>query len=58
MTTREIGIQAIKDEAEALLDMIPKMDEEFDKAVELMLGCKGTLGAITISNCLAFCTVA
>jgi arabinose-5-phosphate isomerase len=41
MTTREIGIQAIKDEAEALLDMIPKMDEEFDKAVELMLGCKG-----------------
>ena len=41
MTTREIGIQAIKDEAEALLDMVPKMDEEFDKAVELMLGCKG-----------------
>ena len=26
MTTREYGIQAIKDEAEALLDMIPKMD--------------------------------
>ena len=41
MTTREIGIQAIKDEAEALLDLIPKMDEEFDKAVELMMGCKG-----------------
>lgn len=41
MTTREIGIQAIKDEAEALLDLIPKMDEEFDKAVELMIGCKG-----------------
>lgn len=41
MTTREIGIQAIKDEAEALLDLIPKMDEEFDKAVELMFCCKG-----------------
>ena len=41
MTTREYGIQAIKDEAEALLDMIPKMDEQFDKAVDLMLNCKG-----------------
>ena len=41
MTTREIGIQAIKDEAEALLDLIPKMDAQFDQAVELMLGCTG-----------------
>ena len=41
MTTREYGIQAIKDEAEALLDMIPKMDDQFDKAIDLMLNCKG-----------------
>ena len=41
MTSREYGIQAIKDEAEALLDMIPKMDDQFDKAVDLMLNCKG-----------------
>ena len=41
MTTREYGIQAIRDEAEALLALIPKMDEQFDKAVELMLPCKG-----------------
>ena len=41
MTTREYGIQAIKDEAEALLDMIPKMDSQFDEAVDLMLNCKG-----------------
>ena len=41
MTTREYGIQAIKDEAEALLDMIPKMDDQFDKAVDLMLNCQG-----------------
>jgi len=41
MTTREYGIQAIKDEAEALLDLIPKMDEQFDLTVDLMLGCKG-----------------
>lgn len=41
MTTRDYGIQAIKDEAEALLDMIPHIDEQFDKAVDLMLHCKG-----------------
>ena len=41
MTTREIGIQAIRDEAEALLDLIPKIDEQFDRAVDLMYHCKG-----------------
>ena len=41
MTVREYGIQAIKDEAQALLDLIPKMDEQFDQAVKLMLHCKG-----------------
>lgn len=41
MTTREIGIQAIRDEAEAVLDLIPKMDEQFEKAVDLILQCKG-----------------
>jgi len=41
MTTREWGIQAIKDEAEALLDLIPKIDSQFDKAVDMMLQCKG-----------------
>lgn len=43
MTTREYGIQAIRAEAEALLDLIPKMDEEFDKAVDLMLSCHGKI---------------
>lgn len=41
MTTREYGIQAIKDEAEALLDLIPKIDRNFEQAVDLMLNCKG-----------------
>jgi arabinose-5-phosphate isomerase len=41
MTTREYGIQAIRDEADALLEMIPKMDEQFDRAVDLMLTCMG-----------------
>lgn len=41
MTTREYAIQCIKDEAEALLDLIPKLDENLDRAVELMYNCHG-----------------
>lgn len=40
-TPKEIAIQCIKDEAEALLELIPQLDESFDKAVELILNCKG-----------------
>jgi arabinose-5-phosphate isomerase len=40
---REIAIQCIKDEAQAVLDLIPQMDENFDRAVELILSCKGKL---------------
>ena len=41
MTTRDYGIQTIRDEAQALLELIPKMDDNFDRAVELMLHCRG-----------------
>ena len=41
MTTREYAIQCIKDEAEALLDLIPQIDEQFEKAVEMIYQCKG-----------------
>ena len=41
MKTLEYGIQAIRDEAQALLDLIPKMDSQFERAVELMLHCQG-----------------
>ena len=41
MTVREHAIQCIKDEAQAVLDLIPKMDEDFDRAVELIMQCKG-----------------
>ena len=43
MTTREYAIQCIKDEAQAVLDLIPQMDEDFDRAVELILSCRGKL---------------
>ena len=43
MTVREYGIQCIKDEAEALMELIPMMDEQFDRAVELMYRCHGKI---------------
>ena len=41
MNARAYAIQCIKDEAQAVLDLIPKMDDDFDRAVELILQCKG-----------------
>lgn len=41
MTTRDYAIQCLKDEAQAVLDLIPKLDDNFDQAVELILGCQG-----------------
>ena len=41
MTTREYAIQCIKDEAQAVLNLIPQLDINFDRAVELIYKCKG-----------------
>jgi len=39
--TRQYGIQCLKDEAEAILRLIPTVGESFDRAVEMMYNCKG-----------------
>jgi len=41
MNIREHAIRCIKDEAEALLGLIPQIDENFDEAVELIYRCHG-----------------
>ena len=41
MNIRDYAIQAIRDEAQAVLDLIPKLDENFGRAVELIYNCKG-----------------
>lgn len=38
---RDYAIQCIKDEAEALLGLIPQIDNNFDNAVELIFRCHG-----------------
>ena len=40
-TARNYAIQCLHDEAEALLELIPQLDENFDKAVEMIYKCKG-----------------
>ena len=37
---RDYASQCLKDEAQALLDLIPQLDQHFDKAVEMMYNCK------------------
>jgi len=41
MQVKGYAIQCIKDEAQAVLDLIPQLDDNFDKAVDLMYNCKG-----------------
>ena len=33
--------RCLEDEAKAILDLIPQLDDNFDKAVEMILNCKG-----------------
>ena len=43
MTSKEYAIQCIKEEAEAVLGLIPQLDDSFEKAVNLMYDCKGKI---------------
>ncbi len=38
---REIAERCLKDEAQALMSLIPQLDDNFDAVVELILHCKG-----------------
>lgn len=41
MKERDCAIQCLRDEAQAILDLIPTIDDNFDNAVELIFRCKG-----------------
>lgn len=41
MTNKENAIQCIKNEAQAVLDLISKIDDNFERAVELIMQCNG-----------------
>ena len=40
---REWGAQALKEEAQAILELIPQLDDNFTKAVEMMAHCHGKI---------------
>ena len=40
---RAYAIQCIKDEAQATLDLIPQLDDNFDRAVQMMFNCHGKI---------------
>lgn len=39
----ETAVKCLRDESAALLELIPNIDENFDRTVELVLGCRGKL---------------
>lgn len=41
--TNKYAVKCFQDEAQAILDMIPRLDDNFSKAVDLILNCKGKL---------------
>ena len=41
MSNREIAKRCLRDEAQAIMSLIPQLDDEFDKAVDLILKCQG-----------------
>ena len=40
---KEYAVRCFKDEAQAILDLIPMLDDNFSKAVDLVCNCKGKL---------------
>ena len=40
-TIRSYGEQALRDEAQAILDQIALLDDNFEKAVDMMYHCQG-----------------
>ena len=40
---KEYAVRCFEDEAQAILDLIPMLDDNFSKAVDLVYNCKGKL---------------
>lgn len=41
--TNKYAVKCFQDEAQAILDLIPRLDDNFSKAVDLIFNCKGKL---------------
>lgn len=43
VSIRDYAAQCLRDEAQALIDLIPQLDDNFDKAVDMIYHCKGKI---------------
>ena len=43
MSIKETAIRCLRDESKAISDLIPRIGEDFEKATELILNCKGRI---------------
>lgn len=43
VTPKESAIRCLRDESQALLDLIPQLDDQFDQVIDLIYQCKGHL---------------
>ena len=41
MNVREVAARCLRDEADAILQAIPQLDDNFNRVVEMILGCEG-----------------
>ena len=49
-----IASQCLRDEAQAVLDQIPLLDDNFERAVKLILDCKGKLIVTGVGKILIY----
>ncbi len=40
---RRIGREVLRNEADCIMDLLPRLNKDFDRAVELVAGCKGRI---------------
>ena len=41
MNIKDIATRCLRDEAQAILDLVPRIDDQFEQAVDLIYGCRG-----------------
>lgn len=41
INVRDVAVRCLQDEAQAILDLVPQLDDEFDRVVDLILHCQG-----------------
>ena len=49
--SRASAIRTLQSEAQAIMELIPQLDDQFDEAVELIYRCPGKVIVTGVGNC-------